>query len=144
MKMKNVKRNTETIHNIEEAEHLIYSEEIKKRTEELVREYEEKLKRKQARLTAVANGFKAVFFIPLKIASRVLSWGCRLAGTLLSLGLPYGIYCVYKTVKQLIAGFAFSEIPQTAGLCFFFILPFIAFGTAFIFENLADYFELNM
>lgn len=121
---------------------LIPNEEIKKRTEELVREYEEKLERRQARLNAVANGFKAVFFTPLSIGAKVISFVCRLIGSILSLGLPYGIYCVYKTIKQLIEGIAFAEIPQTTGLLFFFILPFIAFGAAFIFENLSDYFEL--
>lgn len=105
--------------------------------------YNEKLHRKWERNAAIGHSIKYVLFTPIIIALNIVNMILKFVGSIASIGLPYGLYCVYKTVIQMNAGMALTDIKQTTFVCLFAILPFTAFALAMLSEKLADVLERN-
>ena len=104
--------------------------------------------KKQAKKDAIINNLRAVWrviafvlFMPFVISFKVLAILLRYGGAALSLGLPYGLYCLYQTVVQLRAGTALVDISQTPPACVFAIAPFVVFTLSMLLEKLADVME---
>ena len=94
------------------------------------------------------NCIKETKFFQYRIVNMFYTHSCgaanisvifKVGGSVASIGIPYGIYCVYKTIVQLKAGIAFGDIKQTTFVCLFVIFPFIAFALSLLFEKLSDY-----
>ena len=106
--------------------------------------YERKQAKKDAiiaKLRAVWRVIAFVLFMPFVISFHCLSVLLRYGGAVLSLGLPYGLYCLYQTVVQLRAGTALADISQTTSACVFAIAPFVVFALSVLLEKLADVME---
>ena len=104
--------------------------------------------KKQAKKDAIINNLRAVWrviafvlFMPFVISFKVLAMFLRYGGAVLSLGLPYGLYCLYQTVVQLRSGTALADISQITSACVFAIAPFAVFALSVLLEKLADVME---
>lgn len=121
----------------------LFDEEVLKKHQALFDEYDAKLERKWARNAAISHAIKCVLFSPIIIALSIMALGFKFVGSIVSIGLPYGIYCAYKTIIQMNAGMALADIKQTTFVCLFVILPFIAFALAELCVRFADFLELS-
>ena len=119
------------------------TEEERREQQAYIDKYNEKLHRKWERNAAIGHSIKYVIFTPVIIALNIVTMIFKLVGGIASIGLPYGLYCVYKTIVQMNAGMALADIKQTTFVCLFVILPFTAFAIAMLSEKLADFLELH-
>jgi len=94
-------------------------------------------KKKIACQKNIMKVIKGIIFLPLSIGIYVVALVARLIGTITSIGLPYGIYCVYKVVRQLQEGIALAEIDETVLVIVFFIIPFGGFVIYYLGESLS-------
>lgn len=108
-----------------------------------IEEYNAKLQKKFKRQRNISNFFKCMFFSPLAICTRIVASILRLIGCILAIGMPYGIYCIYKTAEQLVSGVSYVDIEHTKWIVPLFILPFVLFGIYYLLDKLADYFDFN-
>lgn len=115
------------------------SERERREMQNYINNYNKKLHKRNEVLSSIAHYVKYVFYTPLAIATNIISVIFKVGGSVASIGIPYGIYCVYKTIVQLKAGIAFGDIKQTTFVCLFVISPFIAFALSLLFEKLSDY-----
>ena len=104
-----------------------------------INDYNKKLHKRNEVISNIAHYVKYVFYTPLAIATNIISVIFKIGGSVASIGIPYGVYCVYKTIVQLKAGIAFEDIKQTTFVCLFIIFPFIAFALSLLFEKVSDY-----
>lgn len=110
---------------------------------EYIKKYNKRLERNNAILDMIFRSVKYILFSPLAIATRLLSVLFKIGGSVTAIGLPYGVYCIYKTVILLKDNVALGDIKQTTFVCLFVIFPFTAFAISLGFEKLADYFYNN-
>jgi len=115
------------------------SEAERRETEEYIERYNEKLRKKDEVHSSIGRFIKYVLFTPLAIAANVVSMVFRVGGSIAAVGIPYGLYCIYKTIEQISAGRTIYEIKQTTFVCLFIIFPFTAFAVSFIFDKLSEY-----
>ena len=115
------------------------SEEEHKRMQEYINEYTKKRLRKRERRLKIVHTIKYIFYMPLSIAANVLSVLFKIAGSIASIGIPYGMYCLYKIILQLSNEVALSDINEAHFVFPFFLFPFIAFALSAIFEKVAHY-----
>lgn len=115
------------------------SERERREMQNYINNYNKKLHKRNEVLSSIAHYVKYVFYTPLAIATNIISVIFKVGGSVASIGIPYGIYCVYKTIVQLKTGIAFGDIKQTTFVYLFVIFPFIAFALSLLFEKLSDY-----
>lgn len=115
------------------------SERERREMQNYINNYNKKLHKRNEVLSSIAHYVKYVFYTPLAIATNIISVIFKVGGSVASIGIPYGIYCVYKTIVQLKTGIAFGDIKQTTFVCLFVIFPFSAFALSLLFEKLSDY-----
>lgn len=114
--------------------------------EENIRRAEKSVKRERKiyeRNQEIARCFRVVFFTPLSIAFNVISIVAKLIGSIASIGMPYGVYCIYKVYISLKGGMAFSQIHSMMFVWLFIALPVAAFLIHFIADKLHHYFFRN-
>ncbi|BAL01883.1 hypothetical protein OBV_p-00280 (plasmid) [Oscillibacter valericigenes Sjm18-20] len=119
------------------------SEEEKKKMQEYIDKHVENEKKRDAAKDKAFHAAKYVLYTPLSIATHIVACAFKFAGYITSIGLPYGLYCIYKTLIQLKAGVPFAEIKQTTFVCLFVILPFAAFALNLIFDKVSEYFSFH-
>lgn len=110
------------------------SEKERREMQNYINNYNKKLHKRNEVISSIAHYVKYVFFTPLAIATNIISVIFKVGGSVASIGIPYGIYCVYLN-----EGIAFGDIKQTTFVCSFVIFPFIAFALSLLFEKLSDY-----
>jgi hypothetical protein len=81
--------------------------------------------------------------MPLSIAFNVIAIVAKLIGSVASIGMPYGVYCIYKVVVSLKSGMEFSQIHQVTFVWLLVVLPIAAFFLHFIADKLYHYFFRN-
>lgn len=109
------------------------SEKERREMQNYINNYNKKLHKRNEVISSIAHYVKYVFFTPLAIATNIISVIFKVCGSVASIGIPYGIYCIYIN-----AGIAFGDIKPTTFVCLF-IFPFIAFALSLLFEKLSDY-----
>ena len=97
------------------------SERERREMQNYINNYNKKLHKRNEVLSSIAHYVKYVFYTPLAIATNIISVIFKVGGSVASIGIPYGIYCVYKTIVQLKTGIAFGDIKQTTFVCLFVI-----------------------
>lgn len=122
---------------------IVISEEEKRRGEIIVEAYNRKLEKRNKRNSAITGVLKFTFFSPLAIATHIISIILKIIGTITAIGLPYGLYCVYEVIRQLVDGKSITEIEQTGFVCLFVLIPFVAFLISGLTEKLADFFDYH-
>jgi len=108
-----------------------------------VNRYDKKLRRNNSIISSIAQSIKYVVYTPLTIAANVVSVVFRIGGSITAIGIPYGLYCGYKTIVLLNAGVALEDIKQTTFVCLFLIFPFTAYAISLAFQKLSDYLSYN-
>lgn len=119
------------------------SEAERKKMQNYINDYNKKLHKKNETMSNIGRSAKYIFYTPIAIAASILSSVFKIGGGIAAIGMPYGIYCIYKTIVQLSAGIALEDIKQTTFVCLFVIFPFIAFALSLAFEKLSDYLTYN-
>ena len=119
------------------------SEEERKKMQEYVDKYREKERGKDEVKGKLFHAVRYVIYTPISIATHILSCAFKFAGYITSIGLPYGVYCTYKTIVQLKAGVPLAEIRQTTFVCLFVIFPFTAFALNLVLDKLSEYLEFH-
>jgi hypothetical protein len=119
------------------------SEAERNKMQNYINDYNKKLRRKNEVMSNIGHSAKYIFYTPIAIAANILSSIFKIGGGIAAVGMPYGIYCIYKTIVQLNAGIALEDIKQTTFVCLFVIFPFIAFALSLAFEKLSDYLTYN-
>ena len=104
--------------------------------------YAEKEARKQKWL-AVWRNIAFVLFTPFIIAFEIISMLLRTCGCFMSIGLPVGLYSLYKTIIQWKAGVSLCDISQTTFVGLFVIIPFATLALSVVFEKLANWMEMQ-
>ena len=104
--------------------------------------YAEKEARKQKWL-AVWHTIAFVLFTPFVIAFDIISKLLRAGGCFMSIGLPFGLYCLYKAFLQWRAGVPLCDISQTTFIGLFVIIPFAALALSVVLEKLANWMEMQ-
>jgi hypothetical protein len=98
----------------------------------------DKRNRRKEKSGAVLHGISYVLLTPISIALSALSCVSKIVGGISAIGLPYGLYCAYKTVIQMKEGIAFADISQRYPVLLFVILPFTAFLVNLILDKTVD------
>lgn len=119
------------------------SENERREMQNYINKYNKKLQRRNETISEIVHCIKYVVYTPLSIATNIISVIFKIGGSVAAVGIPYGFYCTYKMVKQLLAGISFGDIKQTTFVCLFAIFPFIAFALSLLFEKMSDYFTYN-
>jgi hypothetical protein len=83
--------------------------------------------------------FRKTFYMPISIALKAVAFAAKIIGGVAAIGLPYGVYCCYVVIKQLIDGVPLNEATHTIFLMWFVFLPFISFLISSLSANLAEY-----
>lgn len=81
-----------------------------------------------------------VFFTPLGIAARITAMLAKMIGYIFSIGLPFGIYYLYKAMNQFLSGNNLAAIEWDRA-AFLVGIPFIAFLVSQLFDGAADLLE---
>lgn len=115
------------------------SENEREELQNYINKYNKKLRRRNEVISSIIHSLKYIFFTPLSIAANVTSIVFKIGGSITAIGIPYGIFCAYKTIEQLHAGVTFHDIKQTTFVCLFVIFPFAAFFFSLVFEKLSNY-----
>ena len=103
--------------------------------------YEENSYRKKSE---IIQGIKIVLFSPLIIMFKLLSVVFKIIGGIFSVGLPYGIYCLYKVIEKLYEGVQYYQIKEAVYMHIFFVLPFVAFLVHFICDRIRKYLQQKL
>lgn len=98
---------------------------------------------KYERNDEVFRFFRVVFFTPLAIVFKVISFASKVIGGISSIGIPFGLYCLYKDIVAMKGGTALADIHNLVFIELFVILPFASFALHFIAEKLHQYFFRN-
>ena len=114
-----------------------WTPEERARFERAIAEENAKNARAEARRKSVLRFFKFVFFTPLIIALNIMGFVFKACGSIVAIGFPYGLWCVYKVIMQLREGIAFADISQTTFVYLFVIAPFVIFALARACEDIA-------
>lgn len=70
---------------------------------------------------------------PISIAFKGLAFITKLVSVLLSIGLPYGAYCAYRVVRDMMNGVDLFEASHFKGLLIFMAFPFLGFALSYLF-----------
>ena len=81
---------------------------------------------------------KVMICTPISISLNVISAILKIAGSILAVGLPFGIYFLYKIIVQLHNGIPFAEVSDKTFTLLFFIFPFTAFFFHYITKKLSE------
>lgn len=76
--------------------------------------YNKKMNKRNAILSGISDFIKYVFYAPLSIATSVMSAFFKFCGTIFAIGMPFGLYCVYKIIVELSRGIALENIEGVA------------------------------
>lgn len=120
-----------------------YSEEKQRDVLNYIAQQQEKEKKKILHKCRGKSFLKCMFFSPLSICTRVLATVCKIIGSISAIGMPYGIYNIYKTIVQVNEGIAFGDIECTKWIAVFVILPFVAFALHYLFDKSSNYFFVH-
>lgn len=115
------------------------SENRQKDMQEYITKYNKGMRKKSAIFSSLINFLRYTIYIPIAIATNIISVAFKIGGSIAAIGIPYGIYCAYVTVKAMYSGISLGDIKQTTFVCLFLIFPFIAFALSFVFEKVTDY-----
>lgn len=85
----------------------------------------------------IGKFFASILFPPFEITLNAMHVILKILGGLLSIGLPYGIYCIYKMIVTYQSGVSILEMEHYGGAMLFGILPFIAFALAMISDKIS-------
>lgn len=120
-------------------------EEITECQARLDKEMEENRNKAKCR-SGIASGFfgavRYVVFTPLSIAANVVGVLSRFVGGIIAIGMPYGVYRLYRAIVEITGGAKFNELKLWA-VWLFVVTPFIAFFVDFVFSKIADILESN-
>lgn len=112
-------------------------EEDNKRAVNYMKQIEIKERKKEEIFLNIMYALRCIFGTPISILTGLLSGICRFIGIITSLGIPVGLYNLYKIIRQWNAGFELSK-NQITLTCVFCVFPFLAFALAYLFENISD------
>jgi len=119
------------------------SETDRREMQNYINKYDKKLRKNNNVLLSIAMSIKYVVYTPLAIAANAVSLVFKICGSITAIGIPYGLYCGYKTIKLLSAGVSWGDIKQTTFVCLFVIFPFTAYTISLIFQKLSEYLSYN-
>lgn len=113
------------------------------RANEKMRQLQKKWRREDEIKQGVISILQFVFYPPLAIAFKVIALLSKLIGSITAIGMPYGLYCAYKTVMSLKGGVPLHEIGQTKFILFFIVLPIVAFAIHAVAYKIHEYLYLR-
>lgn len=119
------------------------TEEERRAVERRLIELNKKIERRSRITQSISNTLKYIFFKPLSIATMIISVVAKFCGFILALGMPYGLYCLYKVIEQIINNQPLGEENYVLFVLLFVLSPFIAYALNFLFEKLSDFFSDN-
>lgn len=117
----------------------VVSDTEKREMQNYIDKYNKKLNKNNNTATKIKQSVKYIICAPLAIAANMVSVVFKIGGSIAAIGIPYGVYCAYKTISQLYAGIALADIKQTTFVCLFIIFPFTAFALSLLFQKLSEY-----
>lgn len=120
-----------------------YTDEEQKQVKQYISQQYTKTAKRILRKRGFVSFLKYVCFSPLSISTRVLAIVCKIIGSISAIGLPFGIYNIYKMIVQVNEGILLADIECTKWIAAFFILPFAAFALYYIFDKSSNYFVYN-
>jgi len=82
---------------------------------------------KKLQKEAISKLFRHTIFMPLSIAFRMLSYIFKILGYITAIGLPYGVYLLYKIIRQLQDGADISDAVHNKYMYILLVFPFITF-----------------
>jgi len=75
-------------------------------------------------ISSFADTMAEVFFYtPLVLLLKAICAVTAIIGTVSAIGIPYGIYCIYKVITQINEGIQLSETTHKLGVGLFIIIP---------------------
>ena len=92
----------------------------------------------------ILKAFIYIFFAASSVALKGLSFISFFIGGISALGIPYGIYCVYKVITQINENTPLSEATHKWGIYLFIALPFVAFLIRFLADKLSKYIDYQL
>lgn len=119
------------------------NENEKKKAQEYINKYNKKIRKENEFINKIIDALKYIFFTPLSIATELLSIILKFIGSVTAMGIPYGVYCLYKTIVLLKQNIPLNDIKQFNYALTFLLCPFISFAMSLMFEKLSNYFSYN-
>lgn len=120
-----------------------FDEEKQREVRKLFEQHQEKENKKQLRKNRTVSFIKFMLCSPLAICTRVLAVLSKFIGSISAIGMPYGIYCIYKTIVQVKEGMVLGDIESKKWITVFVIFPFIAFALHYVFDKSSAYFYIR-
>lgn len=96
-----------------------------------------KCQRMEAIKSEVRGALRYIVFTPFAIAANVMSLLLKIVGCVLSIGLPYGLYMLYRAIC---AGINGTEVVGSCAvpIILFLVIPFIAMFASWVCAKVAD------
>ena len=110
----------------------------KEETQAVLDKINAEVEREKALQKAALVAVRGIFFPPLAIMFRVISFVSKAAGGVAAIGLPYGLYSLYKVALQLFNGVVLTDATHTLYAGILGIFPFIAFFITYVATGLAN------
>lgn len=96
-----------------------------------------KCQRREAIKSEIRKALRYIVFTPFSIAANVLSLILKIVGSILSIGLPYGLIQLYRAIYAALKGKEMTD-SYAVPIVLFFVLPFIALFASWVCAKFAD------
>lgn len=91
----------------------------------------------------ILSFFNSLFCRLMSLVLGIISYIVLLFACIFSLGLPYGVYCVYKTLEQISNEIPLENIEYTSYIIPWFFVPIVLFVVVYLLRAAKDYFWLK-
>lgn len=91
----------------------------------------------------IVGFFNSLFCRLMSLVLGIISYIVLLFACIFSLGLPYGVYCVYKIFEQMSNEIPLENIKHTSYIIPCFVVPIVLFVVLYLLRAAKDYFWLK-